>query len=334
MTHRLPVVLMWHMHQPQYRDALTGEYVLPWTYLHALKDYSDMAAHLEQNPAARAVVNFTPVLIEQLQEYALRRLEPPAHRRAGARPRARHPGRDRAARRRRTDGSSCSRPAARAPCEHDRALRGLRRDRAAGRVAGDAGAHRLGLRPDDLGPGRLVSPRLARRDGAQRRHARQDLVRQGRGFAPTQRRKLLGLVAEVLDGIVPRYRALAESGRIELSVTPYGHPILPLLYDFGVARESQPGVPLPRHAELPGRRRSRHLAHGRGDRVFTDTFGFAPTGCWPSEGAISADALALIDRFGLRWAATSGNVLQNSIASQHDTQAGARLRPTACPARS
>ena len=72
MSQRLPVVLMWHMHQPQYRDALTGEYVLPWTYLHALKDYSDMAAHLEENPAARAVVNFTPVLIEQLQEYAQR----------------------------------------------------------------------------------------------------------------------------------------------------------------------------------------------------------------------------------------------------------------------
>ena len=69
---RLPVVLLWHMHQPQYRDALTGEYVLPWTYLHAIKDYTDMAAHLEAIPAARAVFNFTPVLIEQLEEIAQR----------------------------------------------------------------------------------------------------------------------------------------------------------------------------------------------------------------------------------------------------------------------
>src|ERR1700685_396457 len=65
---RLPVVLLWHMHQPQYRDALTGQYVLPWTYLHALKDYTDMAAHLEANRDARAVVNFTPVLIEQIED--------------------------------------------------------------------------------------------------------------------------------------------------------------------------------------------------------------------------------------------------------------------------
>src|SRR6185312_10272785 len=69
---RLPVVLLWHMHQPQYRDALTGQYVLPWTYLHAIKDYTDMAAHLEALPSARAVVNFTPVLIEQLEEFSQR----------------------------------------------------------------------------------------------------------------------------------------------------------------------------------------------------------------------------------------------------------------------
>src|SRR5437588_8349240 len=60
------------MHQPQYKDALTGQYALPWTYLHAVKDYTDMAAHLEGNPAARAVVNFTPLLIEQVEEIARR----------------------------------------------------------------------------------------------------------------------------------------------------------------------------------------------------------------------------------------------------------------------
>ena len=67
---RLPVVLLWHMHQPHYRDALTDQYVLPWTYLHALKDYTDMAGHLEAHPGARAVVNFTPVLLEQLEDIA------------------------------------------------------------------------------------------------------------------------------------------------------------------------------------------------------------------------------------------------------------------------
>ena len=66
----LRVVLCWHMHQPQYCDLISGEYKLPWSYLHATKDYVDMAAHLEAVPDARAVVNFAPVLLEQIDDYA------------------------------------------------------------------------------------------------------------------------------------------------------------------------------------------------------------------------------------------------------------------------
>ena len=65
----IKVVICWHMHQPQYANLLKGEYQLPWTYLHAIKDYTDMAAHLEAEPAAKAVVNFAPILLEQLQDY-------------------------------------------------------------------------------------------------------------------------------------------------------------------------------------------------------------------------------------------------------------------------
>lgn len=58
------------MHQPDYRNIMTGEYYFPWTYLHALKDYVDMVAHLEAQPKARAVFNFAPILLEQLDDYA------------------------------------------------------------------------------------------------------------------------------------------------------------------------------------------------------------------------------------------------------------------------
>ncbi|MFP4155192.1 MAG: glycoside hydrolase, partial [Halothiobacillaceae bacterium] len=66
---KLNVVLCWHMHQPEYRDPDTGEFQQPWTYLHAIKDYVEMAAHIEAHPAARAVVNFVPILLEQLEDY-------------------------------------------------------------------------------------------------------------------------------------------------------------------------------------------------------------------------------------------------------------------------
>ncbi len=66
----LNLILCWHMHQPDYRRYDSREFALPWTYLHATKDYTDMAWHLEQNPGMRAVVNFVPILLEQLEDYA------------------------------------------------------------------------------------------------------------------------------------------------------------------------------------------------------------------------------------------------------------------------
>lgn len=67
---RLKVVLCWHMHQPEYRSLADGTYQLPWVYLHAIKDYVDMAAIIEATPGARAVVNFVPVLLDQIEDYA------------------------------------------------------------------------------------------------------------------------------------------------------------------------------------------------------------------------------------------------------------------------
>ena len=71
MSEKLKLVICWHMHQPWYRESIDGEFHLPWVYLHALKDYTDMASHLESHPGMKCVVNFTPVLLEQIDDYAL-----------------------------------------------------------------------------------------------------------------------------------------------------------------------------------------------------------------------------------------------------------------------
>src|SRR5512145_2255924 len=69
MKKSVDLVFLWHMHQPDYRDYNSGDFVLPWTYLHAIKDYTDMAYHLERHPRVRAVVNFVPILLDQLEDY-------------------------------------------------------------------------------------------------------------------------------------------------------------------------------------------------------------------------------------------------------------------------
>jgi alpha-amylase/alpha-mannosidase (GH57 family) len=318
----MPVVLLWHMHQPQYRDALTGEYVLPWTYLHAIKDYTDMAAHLEAQPNARAVVNFTPVLIEQLQELA-QKIN--AHLTTGAALpdavlRLLGPG-----------------PVPTAPGERLELLKAcLRAQRKhlierygpflelATIAETLATVERIPYASDQLIFDLAVWYHLAWMGETVRRSDARvaALTAQGRNFTAQQRRDLLTLIGELVADVVPRYRRLGESGRVELSVTPYGHPIIPLLLDFHSAREAVPGMELPHHLNYPGgaERAAWHISEG--NRVFTAAFGMKPVGCWPSEGAISKATFELLEQAGYKWIATSSAVLGTSLrvagAANHD----------------
>ena len=310
---RLPVVLFWHMHQPHYRDALSGRYVFPWTYLHAIKDYVDMAAHLEAHAGARAVVNFTPVLMEQLEELAERVA---AHLRHG------EPVPDPVLALLSEDPL---------PVDPDKRLALLRACLRADRrnlIERYPVFAELAQLAVSLGtPEQIVyaSDQFLRDLGVWYHLAwmgetvrRTDLriaklVDQGRQFRPAQRRVLLELVGELLTGLLPRYRRLADSGRCELAVSPYSHPILPLLLDFKAARESEPNASLPRHAAYPGGadRAAWHMQEALA--VFRRVFGREPRGCWPSEGAISAGALQVIEDAGIDWIASSSAVLRGTL---------------------
>lgn len=312
---RLPVVLLWHMHQPQYRDALTGQYVLPWTYLHAIKDYTDMAAHLEAIPGARAVVNFTPVLLEQLEELGHRVAD---HLNTGS------PLPDPVLALLGPDAVPVT-PAERLELMQA-CLRAQRKQlierfgpylelatlaetmSTLGRIvyASDQLIHDLAVWYHIAWLGETVrrtDPRVAA------------LMDQGRSFTLAQRRELLTLMGELVAQVIPRFRKLSESGKCELSVSPYAHPILPLLIDFRTAREGVPASPLPQHPQYPGgtERAAWHIEESI--RVFSEFFGSRPQGCWPSEGAISQSSLRWLDRFGFKWAASSANVLRASLRS-------------------
>jgi len=115
-----------------------------------------------------------------------------------------------------------------------------------------------------------------------------------------------------MAGLIPRYRALAERGQIELSMTPYGHPIVPLLNDFANLRDALPDAPAPEAVDYPGgaERARWHLRHGV--EVFERYFGRKPVGVWLSEGGVSEDALAQLDAMGFAWTASGEGVWRNS----------------------
>ena len=318
MAKPVNLVFCWHMHQPYYREGLEGEYLLPWVYLHGIKDYADMAAHLENNPRMQVVVNFAPILLEQLQDYAaqLRRyledgtpmLDPLLNILAGAAPIPHD-----------SDGrqvliSACRRahaPRMIDPHKHFSLL-----------------SHIFDDMPDDMPEMRsfcldylheqyfidlVVWYHLAWMGCSLRqKKSVKSLMEKGRRYSMEDRQTLIEVIHEAMSGLIPRYRALAENGQIELSLSPYAHPIIPLLNDFANMRDTQPGDPAPVHHDYPGgtRRSLWHLQHGM--EVFEAHFGTKPKGVWLSEGGLSNDAIEQLDSMNIEWTASGEATWSNS----------------------
>jgi alpha-amylase/alpha-mannosidase (GH57 family) len=308
---KLHLVLCWHMHQPDYRDSETGEFRLPWTYLHALKDYSDMAAHLEAEPRARAVFNFVPVLLDQLEDYAEQlgsgRYRDPLLRLLA---RENYDNLTPAERDFIFDcGFRCGHEQMVAPYPYYKRLHELyhQAEKFDGRVLDYLSGQYLA---DLLTWYHLVwiGETICRSDPLPVR-----LMAKGEGFDFEDRQALLELIARVVSGLIPRYRKLAETGRIEISSTPNTHPIAPLLIDFQSAREAWPEAELPRAPYYPGGR-GRVVAHIRAAiESHARRFGRAPAGLWPAEGGISDAVARQFAGAGVKWTASGGTVLANSL---------------------
>ena len=315
----LRVVLCWHMHQPEYRDPETGRFIEPWLLLHALKDYTDMAAHLERVSGACAVVNFSPLVLEQIEalvaqlDDCLAGGELPTEPLLAALVPAGLPvDPDERA----TLMAACLRaPPVHMVARHEP----LARLSALARAALQHPGAEDWLTDDFLTD--LISWYLLAWLGESVRdedERAERLLACEQGLTRMDRQELLALVRDTLAGIVPRWRALAEAGKVELACNPYAHPIMPLLIDFASAREARPDAPLPDGRYPDGAERVRwHLERARA--THRERFGQDPAGCWPSEGGISDAALGAMAEAGFTWAASGQQVLRHSLDTDEPT---------------
>lgn len=311
---KLNVVIYWHMHQPEYRDLRNGEYHLPWTYLHTIKDYVDMVAHIENNVAAKAVVNFAPVLLEQIDDYAHQLDDYLNHGKALRDPLL----------------AALADPVTLLDAEHRvfiikcclRANKERLVDRYPVFKTLSEMAEAALLKKDTLCyhseqffVDLLVWYHVAwtAETVVETDQRIISLIKKERNFSIHDRHLLIEMYSEMIGGVIGRYRALAEAGRIELSMTPYAHPIVPLLIDIQSASQAMPDAELPLSKEYPdGLSRSRwHME--KGIKTFKHFFGFNPKGCWPSEGSISEETIKLCSDLGIKWLASGESVLRNSL---------------------
>jgi alpha-amylase/alpha-mannosidase (GH57 family) len=309
----LNIVICWHMHQPQYCDLISGTYQLPWSYLHATKDYIDMAAHLEAVPEARAVVNFAPILLEQLSDYAgqvngfLSENKPIRDPLMAALASAVLPG------------SKDHRMELVSACLRVNELRSIKRFEPYQRLAEMARwfhDHPSGMLyiGDQFITDLLVWYHLAWMGETVRRKNTliQQLMDKGTGFTLHDRRELVKVIGELLSSVIDRYRELAEHGRIELAMSPYAHPIVPLLLDINTAREAMPDIVMPDLSNYPGGEERARWHIDEGISTFEQYFDKRPKGCWPSEGGVSTAALAKLEESGFIWAASGESVFRHS----------------------
>ena len=310
----LKVVLCWHMHQPEYRDMRSGEYQLPWTYLHGIKDYGDMVAHLEAVPEARVVVNFTPILLEQIDDYSRQisaYLQGNGIIKDPLLAALVEPVLPTEPERRMALIKDCLR------ANEERLIKPFKVYRHLAGMGHWLDKHHSALMYVDNQylADLLVWHHLAWTGETVRRADSRisRLIKKGTGFTFEDRRSLLEVIGELLATVLSRYRVLAERGQIELSVTPYAHPIVPLLLDLESATEAMPEATLPLCSNYPGgeERVRWHIRHGLD--IFQRFFGFSPQGCWPSEGSVSEPTVKLLSECGFKWIASGGNVLHNSL---------------------
>ena len=313
-TNRLNVVLCWHMHQPQYKNALSGDYHLPWTYLHATKDYVDMAAHLEDCESAKAVVNFAPILLQQIDDYAQQinsYLENGTvikdHLLA-----ALVSGKDTTEEQRIVLIECCLK------VHEDRFINRFSAYRRLADMAKVLLDNSQDLRYITEGfiTDLLVWYHLAWIGETVRRTDDRiiALVEKAVDFDIQDRKTLMIVIGELLSSVIPRYKKLSDNGQVELSMTPYAHPIMPLLLDIGSAKEAMPDVALPEMDRYPGGEERVRWHMNKGIETFRQYFDIKPAGCWPSEGGVSTETIKILGEYGFKWAASGENVFRNSTS--------------------
>lgn len=292
----MQLAFLWHMHQPDYRNA-SGIMQMPWVFLHAIKDYYDMPWMLARHSGLKATFNITPPLIEQIQLYS----EDIVSNDRFFTLWMQHPSELNEADRQWMIKMCKSAPYETMiePIEPYRQL------------------YHMEQIDDDALCDMEVWFILAWCGVYLRTH--NDLVKKmltsDSGFNCEQKHELLQTLGDFIKTIFPYYSKLQSEGIISLSTTPLNHPILPLLIDMNNAVSAHPGTNIPEHPlSLVA---DAKLQISQAQALYKTTFGHDAIGFWPAEGAVDERSVALYRDAGLKWIATDEAILFKSLGSDH-----------------
>jgi alpha-amylase/alpha-mannosidase (GH57 family) len=290
------------MHQPCYRHPVKDYYILPWVRLHAVKDYYGMAKTVDRFQTTQAVFNYSGILLEQLLDYAennaqdyygLLSLKNPNYLKKEERDFI---------------------------CERFFSInfeRFIRPNPRYLQLYNKKISPRMKLTAQDIGDLQAIfnlcwfHPYTVKGDKELKR-----LIRKGKNYTPADRKYIIEKQYQVIRKIFPLYQRLLSKKRIELSVTPHHHPIMPLLYDTDILKDT-PYLKRPALRFYNPGDCDWHLSQGRA--IFRQIFGRNPKGSWPSEGGVSEDVASIYAQQGFKWLATDEAILFKSLVTEYVT---------------
>jgi alpha-amylase/alpha-mannosidase (GH57 family) len=310
MTDRpLYIAFLWHMHQPFYKNPATGIYKLPWVRLHGTKDYLDMVEILTEFPDVRQTFNITPSLLEQITDYTENNAKD-AYLELTVKKASELNTEEKVFILENFFLANWDNMIKPFPRYYELLIK-----RGPHLIRSELIRITRYFNENDLLDLQVlfnlswVDPLFRKKDPLLKM-----LVDKGRDYTEEDKNMLILKQSSILKEIIPAYKQMAEKGQIELSVSPFYHPILPLLCDTDSARIAMPDVNLPQirfsHPEDAEKQIRMSLDY------FEKLFGYRPDGMWPSEGSVSEEVLRLVAKEHIRWIATDEDILSISIGKQ------------------
>lgn len=317
MSRKTRLAILWHMHQPFYQNPYSKKFDLPWLRLHALKDYFGMVHILEEFPTLRLTFNLVPSLLAGLKMV----LEGVSDEFADVF---------------RKTASDLSPDDIQFLVRHffstqyENHIKPYRRYDALYQKK----MKRLAQQADPdwqkvFSPAELrdlqVWFQLTYFDefykGGDPRVA--SLLNKGQQFSESDKQTVGTVENEILGRIIPEYRIFQDQGRIELSTSPFYHPILPLLLDPQAGKKANPRL-APYDLDFNWEEDAWAQLQDALE-LMQATFGVRPRGIWPPEGGLSEAALRLLEKAGMAWTASDEEVLSRSLPRPLERDAGFML---------
>jgi alpha-amylase/alpha-mannosidase (GH57 family) len=311
----LRVIVLWHQHQPFYKDLVTGEYRLPWVRLHALKDYYGMVKLLDEFPTVHQTFNLVPSLMTQIQDYVAGTAVEPFLQVAAT------PANELTLEQRRFALQYLFQAnPANMIGRYPRYRELWERFRGAGDSPERAEKY---FQPQDFTDLQVLSQIawfdeffLDEPDVAA-------LIKKAHSYSLDDQRFVIQRERELVAKALPAHADAARRGGIEISASAFYHPILPLVCDTNMGAVSSPGLPLPQNRFRRPEDAREQLQ--RGLDLHQQVFGVRPKGVWPSEGSVSEEVLGIAQSLGVKWMATDEGVLGRSLGLSFGRDGNGRL---------